>query len=32
MTVFALSHAAWLLMFPSMNIQGGAGDAANLLI
>ncbi|MBC9974373.1 phosphatidate cytidylyltransferase, partial [Escherichia coli] len=24
MTVFALSHAAWLLMFPSMNIQGGA--------
>ncbi|PAL30225.1 phosphatidate cytidylyltransferase, partial [Escherichia coli] len=24
MTVFALSHAAWLLMLPSMNIQGGA--------
>ena len=24
MTVFTLSHAAWLLMFPSMNIQGGA--------
>lgn len=24
MTVFALSHAAWLLMLPTINIQGGA--------
>lgn len=24
MTVFALSHAAWLLMLPTTNIQGGA--------
>ncbi|WP_064527389.1 phosphatidate cytidylyltransferase [Escherichia sp. B1147] len=24
MTIFALSHAAWLLMLPSINIQGGA--------
>ncbi len=24
MTVFALSHAAWLLMLPTINIQGEA--------